>query len=108
MDAFTLVFHPQRWTVRARAGQSVLSAVIAAGFAPPYSCRLGYCGACRARLLSGVIEYPSGLQVRAQPGAPAAEEVMLCIARARSDLELELAFPPQRDAENPSVASRSA
>lgn len=37
------------------SGQTILNAVRAAGGSPPYSCEVGVCGACRARLLGGSV-----------------------------------------------------
>jgi CDP-4-dehydro-6-deoxyglucose reductase, E3 len=55
----------------------------------PHSCKGGNCGACKARLLRGEIHYPHGTPL----GLSAAEMdeglILLCQARARSDLTLE-------------------
>ena len=37
------------------AGETVLEAVRAAGFQPPFSCESGVCGACRAHLSGGTV-----------------------------------------------------
>jgi CDP-4-dehydro-6-deoxyglucose reductase len=77
-------------------GENVLSAALAAGIPLPYSCRAGRCASCKARLLGGRIEYPSGTP----PGITAAEmargEVLLCQARPRSDLIVEARRVPVR------------
>jgi CDP-4-dehydro-6-deoxyglucose reductase len=69
---------------------------LAAGIPLPYSCRAGRCASCKAKLLSGSIEYPAGLP----PGITKAEaqrgEVLLCQARARSDLSIESRRVPVR------------
>lgn len=75
------------------ADQTLLDAAIGAGLGLTHSCQNGYCGSCRARLLSGVIEYPSGQRVSAPAGSRQAPEIMLCIARARSEIEIEPLFP---------------
>lgn len=94
MDAgFLLRILPQGITLRAGANQNLLDAANRAGAGLTHSCRNGYCGACRARLLAGAIEYPSGQQVTAAIGSGEAPEIMLCIARARSDVEIEPVFP---------------
>lgn len=76
--------------------QNVLSAALAAGIAMPHSCREGRCASCKSRLVSGVIEYPAGRP----PGITTAEvergEVLLCQARARSDLSIESRRMPLR------------
>ena len=67
----------------------VLAAAQLAGLPLPHSCRSGRCGSCRARLVSGRIEYPAG----PPPGLSAQETregyVLLCQALARTDLVVE-------------------
>jgi CDP-4-dehydro-6-deoxyglucose reductase len=69
----------------------VLTAALAAGFPLPHSCRAGRCASCKAKLLSGEIGYPDD---RLPPGIVAAEaargEVLLCQARPRSDLRIQV------------------
>ncbi len=50
----------------------------------------GNCGLCKARLLRGEITYPNGRPLGLSDGEIAARYVLLCQARADSDLELEL------------------
>ena len=80
---------PHGRTLRVAAAQPVLEAALAAGLNLPHSCKSGHCGSCRARLLAGEIRYPG---VR-PPGLSAEEEraghILLCQARALSDLEVE-------------------
>jgi CDP-4-dehydro-6-deoxyglucose reductase, E3 len=80
---------PHERSVSAPEDLSVLAAAQLAGLPLPHSCRSGRCGSCRARLLSGRIEYPGG----APPGLSAQETdqgyVLLCQAFARSDLAVE-------------------
>jgi ferredoxin len=69
----------------------VLAAALAAGIPLPHSCRAGRCATCKARLLSGEIAYPDG---KLPPGIVASEaargEVLLCQARPRSDLQVQV------------------
>jgi CDP-4-dehydro-6-deoxyglucose reductase len=67
----------------------VLSAAQLAGLPLPHSCRSGRCGACRARLLSGRIEYPHGAPLGLSAQETREGYVLLCQALARSDLVLE-------------------
>jgi CDP-4-dehydro-6-deoxyglucose reductase, E3 len=80
---------PHERSISAAEDVSVLAAAQLAGLPLPHSCRSGRCGSCRARLLSGRIEYPDG----PPPGLSAAERtegfVLLCQALARSDLVVE-------------------
>lgn len=88
---FKVHVSPGNQVLPARGNQLLLDAVLAAGVDAPYSCRLGCCGSCMARLLEGAIEYPSGRVVSATD-TPPPDAVMLCIARPRSDVALELGF----------------
>jgi len=73
------------------AGENVLAAALAAGIPLPHSCRAGRCATCKARVLSGEIAYPDD---KLPPGIVASEaargEVLLCQARPRSDLRVEV------------------
>jgi len=70
-------------------GQSLLEAGIAAGLNLPHSCRSGNCGACRARLAQGSIEYPHGPPLGLTAAEVEGGYVLLCQARALTDLQLE-------------------
>ena len=86
---YAVRIEPHGRTIRVRAGQPVLEAALAAGLNLPHSCKSGHCSSCRARLRRGEVAYPSGRP----PGITASEEqaglVLLCQARARTDLVLE-------------------
>jgi CDP-4-dehydro-6-deoxyglucose reductase len=77
-------------------GENVLTAALAAGIPLPYSCRAGRCASCKAKLVTGRVEYPSGTP----PGITRAEmergEVLLCQAQPRSDLSIESRRVPVR------------
>jgi CDP-4-dehydro-6-deoxyglucose reductase len=78
------------------SGENVLAVALDAGIPLPHSCRAGRCASCKAKLLSGTIDYPTGLP----PGITKAEadrgEVLLCQARPRSDLSIESRRVPVR------------
>ncbi len=71
------------------AGQTVLEAALDAGFALPYGCRNGACGACKGKVLAGTVEHGEH-----QESALSAEEArqglaLFCSARPISDLSIE-------------------
>jgi CDP-4-dehydro-6-deoxyglucose reductase, E3 len=68
---------------------SVLAAAQRAGMPLPHSCRSGRCGSCRARLLSGRVEYPNGPPLGLSAQESRDGYVLLCQALARSDLIVE-------------------
>jgi CDP-4-dehydro-6-deoxyglucose reductase len=71
-------------------GEYVLSAGLAAGLNLPYSCRVGMCRSCRARLVSGEVELSDYLPHVLTPEMQAKNLVLLCRAKARSDLVIEV------------------
>ena len=78
----------------AAPGQTVLEAALAAGLNLPHSCKGGSCGACRARLLRGAVTYPHGAPLGLSDAETQEWYVLLCQARASTDLLLD-AFEPR-------------
>ncbi len=77
-------------TFHVDADESLLDAAIAAGLRLASGCRRGNCGACRARLTSGAVDYPDGPPLGLEPQDAADGLILMCRARARGDLELEV------------------
>lgn len=77
-------------TFRVDAGASLLDAAIAAGVRLAHGCRRGNCGACRARLLRGEVDYPDGPPLGLGPQDAADGLILMCRARASGDLELDV------------------
>ena len=77
-------------------GENVLAVALAAGIPLPHSCRAGRCASCKAKLLTGSIEYPAGLPPGITPAEAERGEVLLCQARPRSDLSIESRRVPVR------------
>jgi CDP-4-dehydro-6-deoxyglucose reductase len=78
-----------RHTFSATPDQSVLDAALAAGLNLPHSCKTGNCNLCRARLIGGRIRYPHGPPLGLSEQEAAEGTILICQARAESDLELE-------------------
>ena len=74
---------------RVAPDQTVLDAALAAGFNLPHSCKGGSCGSCRALLLEGEVSYPNGRPLGLAESEAADGLILLCQARARSDLCIE-------------------
>ena len=81
---------PHGRTLRVAAGEPVLQAALAAGLNLPHSCKSGHCSSCRARLVSGEIHYPHGRPLGLTAPEAASGQVLLCQARPRSDLVVEV------------------
>ncbi len=80
---------PQELSISAPEDLPVLAAAQRAGLALPHSCRSGRCGSCRARLLSGRIEYQAGPPLGLSAQERQEGYVLLCQALARTDLVVE-------------------
>ncbi len=91
-DEHTVCIEPQRRILRVAATQPVLEAALAAGLNLPHSCKSGHCGSCRARLRSGQVSYPNGVPLGITAAEQAAGHILLCQARAQSDLVVEARF----------------
>jgi len=87
---WTMEVHPGKRRVPVRGGETLLDAGLRAAVPMPFECRSGGCGVCRAAVLNGLVDLgpyqPSALPDEAR----ARGEVLLCCARALSDLEIEL------------------
>ncbi|HTT03508.1 MAG TPA: 2Fe-2S iron-sulfur cluster-binding protein [Steroidobacteraceae bacterium] len=86
----TVLLKPHERRISASAERSVLDAALDSGLNLPHSCKSGHCSSCSARLLAGEIAYPHGLPVGITEQEAAAGFVLLCQARPRSDLTLEV------------------
>jgi CDP-4-dehydro-6-deoxyglucose reductase len=86
---YTVRIDPHDRTIRAQAGRPVLEGALAAGLNLPHSCKSGHCGSCRALLRAGRIEYPNGTPVGLTAQEVQAGNILLCQARALSDLTVE-------------------
>src|SRR5579863_3334514 len=76
-------------TLQVQSAQPVLEAALRAGLNLPHSCKSGHCGSCRARLLDGAIHYPNGRPLGLSAAEAAGGFVLLCQARADTDLVVE-------------------
>ena len=85
----TVRIEPHGRTLQVRADQPVLEAALAAGLNLPHSCKSGHCSSCRARLIAGEIHYPSGRPPGVTPEEEKSGLILLCQARAQSDLTVE-------------------
>jgi CDP-4-dehydro-6-deoxyglucose reductase len=70
--------------------QSLLDAALGASLNLPHSCKSGNCGLCRARLLHGEVHYPNGPPLGLSATEVADGFVLMCQARARGDLCIEI------------------
>lgn len=65
----------------------------------PYGCRDGACGSCQAQLLTGEVSYPDGLPAALSEAEHANGQVLLCKARAQTDVQLKVLMPAYEKAQ---------
>ena len=87
-----LVDRPVSFSVE--EGETLLAAGLRQHLALPFGCQSGGCGSCRVRLAEGEVEYPFAPPALSQ-GEIDAGYILMCLARAKSDLKLDLHQPPQ-------------
>lgn len=86
--SFKIHLQPSGHSFDCEAGQSVLEAALKNGFAFPYGCRNGACGACMGELSQGEVEYPEGSYVNMTLAKEEGDKALFCQARPVSDLSI--------------------
>jgi CDP-4-dehydro-6-deoxyglucose reductase len=86
---YTVRIEPHGRLIRVSSGRPILEAALDAGLNLPHSCKSGHCASCRSRLRTGEVEYPNGPPVGITAQEAAAGNILLCQARARTDLVIE-------------------
>lgn len=84
--------------------ETVLKAALAAGIAWPNSCRVGSCGTCRSRLVSGKIKPLNDFSYVLNETELDEGCILACQSALRSDVEIDVALP---DMNAPSVQTRA-
>ncbi len=84
--SYKITFTTSEKTVDAQSDEVILDAALNAGMMLPHSCRGGTCGSCAARLVEGEVSYPEGQPRSLSEAAQAEGQILLCQARAQSDL----------------------
>lgn len=77
-------------------GETLLAAGLRQHLALPFGCQSGACGSCRVRLKAGAVEYPFAPPALSK-GEIDAGYILMCLARACSDLQIELHQPARLD-----------
>ena len=88
--SYQVTIQPSGHQFTVAEGETLLAAALDAGFALPYGCRNGACGACKGKVASGVVDH--GIhQAGALTDAEKAQGLALfCCATAKSDIAIEV------------------
>jgi len=69
--------------------ETILEAALREGFALPYGCRNGACGACKGRVLSGQLDYGTHSPTALKDDEKTQGRALFCRARPLSDMTIE-------------------
>ncbi|MFB6112612.1 MAG: 2Fe-2S iron-sulfur cluster-binding protein [Halodesulfurarchaeum sp.] len=95
MTDYTVEFVGKGVELEVADTETILTAAIEAGISQEYSCRVGMCLACTAKILEGEVTQPAA---RGLTDAEAEEYALTCMARPQSDLRIESGvYPPSID-----------
>ena len=92
MTDHTVEFVGTGETITVADTETILSRCIEEGIAQEYSCRVGMCLACSAKILDGEVTQPAA---RALTDEECEDYALTCMARPQSDLRLDRGeYPP--------------
>jgi CDP-4-dehydro-6-deoxyglucose reductase len=88
--AHTVTLQPSGHTYAATEDTTLLQAALDAGLTLPYGCRNGACGACKAKVTEGLIDYGGALEHVLSAEDRDNGLALTCCAKALSDVALEV------------------
>ncbi|MEM9098137.1 MAG: 2Fe-2S iron-sulfur cluster-binding protein [Pseudomonadota bacterium] len=92
-------------TLQVAEDETIYQAALKAGIQLPIACAYGGCITCAARKLSGKVVQPKGTAINKRQSK--AGYVLLCVARPRSDVVLEVGVESHSDLyQNPFAAAK--
>ena len=86
-EAFGVTVASSRAEIAVAADETLLTALQRAGVNPPYSCQQGFCGACRIRVLNGVVQHRDTLLTDNERDGGM---MLTCVSRAAAGSALTL------------------
>ncbi|WP_440007622.1 2Fe-2S iron-sulfur cluster-binding protein [Halomicrococcus sp. SG-WS-1] len=97
MTEYTVEFVGRAESIEVSDKETILSRCIEEGIAQEYSCRVGMCLACSAKIVEGDVTQPAA---RGLTEEEAEEYALTCMARPKSDLKLDRGqYPPSIEAD---------
>ena len=101
MTEYTVEFVGTGERITVSDTETVLSRCIEEGIAQEFSCRVGMCLACSAKIIEGEVTQPAA---RGLTEDERDEYALTCMARPKSDLVLDRGkYPPSLDEESPAT-----
>jgi ferredoxin len=108
MTDYTVEFVGTGETIQVSDREPILKACIREGIAQEYSCRVGMCLACSAKILEGSVNQEI-VKKRGLTDEEAEEYALTCMARPASDLVLDRGkYPPSLEADGEARAGGAA
>jgi ferredoxin len=99
MTEYTVEFVGTGESLTVSDKETILSRCIDEGIAQEYSCRVGMCLACSAKIEDGEVTQPAA---RGLTDAEREEYALTCMARPQSDLKLDRGkYPPSIEDDSP-------
>ncbi|MFB6135032.1 MAG: 2Fe-2S iron-sulfur cluster-binding protein [Halanaeroarchaeum sp.] len=106
MTEYTVEYVGTGETIQVADTETILNAAMEAGIAQEYSCRVGMCLACSAKIHEGDVTQPAA---RGLTDEEAEDYALTCMARPQSDLRLERGkYPPSIETEGAETGSSAA
>jgi CDP-4-dehydro-6-deoxyglucose reductase, E3 len=87
--SFKTTILPSKHTFPTDKNETILEAALLHGFALPYSCRDGACGACKGKVLQGTVDHGKAQALALSEEEKAAGMALFCCAKPLSDLVVE-------------------
>lgn len=88
--SYKIIIKPSGHSFEAEADEVILDAALRHGLSIPYGCRNGVCGACKGKIVTGLVAYEDGRPGALSPMEEAIGQTVCCQARALGDLVLEI------------------
>ena len=88
--SFKVTLEPSGHSFEVAQDEIILDAAIRQGLSLQYGCRNGVCGACKGKVVEGRTRYDNGLPGAISEAEDAIGQVLLCSAKAETDLTLEM------------------
>ncbi len=87
---FRITLQPSGHSFETDGSDTVLQAALDAGLTLPYGCRNGACGACKGKVVEGLVDHGQAQDTALPTSDRAAGMTLFCCARPLSDLVLEV------------------